>query len=469
MALESNEKPDRPIAKFESMLKTDDIYFFDAEDFEDIIHHYLNNGKITLAKKAIGIGLQQHPASVELKLLDVEVLVFENHLDLAEQYLDELQVLDSNNEEIFIQRANIYSKKDNHEAAVALLNKALDLAENSFDIYSLLGMEYLFMDDFKLAKESFMRCVSFDEQDYSSLYNVIYCFEFLEDYDGAIIYLNDYLERNPYCEVAWHQLGKQYIAKDMLKEALSAFDFAIISDDTFIGAYFEKGKVLEKLGRFNEAIENYETTIQMEDPTSHAYLRIGKCHERLENDEMAKYYYYHTVHEDPLLDKGWLAITDFYFKRKNFKKALFYVNKALNIDGENPQYWKKCAMINAALNRHDQADFSYKQAVDLGNYELGTWLDWADVVLKNDDIPSAIQVLKQGQEFYPENAEIRYKTAGFYLEMNDPINARISLIDALKLDFNKLSIFKDEFPQYAATDWVSNIVANIKKSTGKTR
>ena len=69
MALEPNERPGQPIAKFESMLKTDDVYFFDAEDFQDIIHHYLNNGKIALAKKAIKIGLQQHPGSIELKII----------------------------------------------------------------------------------------------------------------------------------------------------------------------------------------------------------------------------------------------------------------------------------------------------------------------------------------------------------------------------------------------------------------
>ena len=45
---------------------------FDAEDFEDIIHYYLNNGKIALGKKAIGIGLDQHPNALELKLLKVE-------------------------------------------------------------------------------------------------------------------------------------------------------------------------------------------------------------------------------------------------------------------------------------------------------------------------------------------------------------------------------------------------------------
>jgi len=465
MALESNERPGRPIAKFESMLKTDDVYFFDAEDFEDIIHHYLNNGKIALAKKAIKIGLQQHTDSIELKLLNVEVLVFENNLELAEKLLDKLQLLDSSNEEIYIQRANIYSKKDNHEAAISLLKKALDLADNAFDIHSLLGMEYLFIDDFKLAKENFIKCVSFDQHDYSSLYNVIYCFEFLEDFDGAIYYLNDYLDKNPYCEVAWHQLGKQYFEKRMYVEALTAYDFAIISDDTFMGAYFEKGKVLEKMGKYKEAIENYETTIQIEDPTSHAYLRIGKCHEKLKNHDMAKFYYYQTVHEDPLLDKGWLAITDFYFKKKNYEKAFYYINKALNIDGENSLYWKKCAKINTALKNYDQAEYAYKQTVELGNYELETWLKWADVTHRSKNFDSAVQILSQGKQFYPKNAVLQFKMAGFQLLAGDKINARISLIDALKNDIDKLFLFEEEFPQYANIPWTLNIIADIKKAS----
>ncbi len=465
MALDSNETPGRPVAKFESMLKTDDVYFFDAEDFEDIIHHYLNNGKIALAKKAIKIGLEQHTESIQLKLLDVEVLVFENNLDVAEVYLDKLQLLDSSNEEIYIQRANIYSKKDNHEAAISLLNKALEFSDNGFDIYSLLGMEYLFMDDFKRAKENFMKCVSFDPHDYSSLYNVIYCFEFLEDYDGAIYYLNDYLDLNPYCEVAWHQLGKQYFEKKLYPEALTAYDFAIFSDDTFMGAYFEKGKVLEKMGRFKDAIENYETTINLEDPTSFAYLRIGHCYEQLKNHDMAKYYYYQTVHEDPLLDKGWLAITDLYIKKRNYEKAFYYINKALNIDGENPLYWKKCAKINTALKKYDEADYAYKQAVDLGNYELDTWLKWADATHWNKDFDSAVQILAQGREFYPEEAKLQYKMAGFQLLSGDKINARITLIDALKNHIDKLFLFEEEFPQYASIPWTLNIVANVKKTS----
>jgi tetratricopeptide (TPR) repeat protein len=465
MALEPNENPEKSILKFESMLKTDDVYFFDSEDFEEIIHHYLNQGKVALGKKAIQIGLQQHPHSAELKLLHVEILVFEDHFSEAETILDELQELDASNEEIYIQRANILSKQDDHQGAVNMLSEALQITNDSFDIYSLMGMEHLFLDHFEEAKRCFIKCIEYDESDYSSLYNVVYCFEFLEDFDGAIHYLNDYLERNPYCEVAWHQLGKMYCSKGMQTEALAAFDFAIISDDSFLGAYFEKGRVLEKLGKFNEAIECYETTISIDDPTSHAYLRIGKCHEKLGNDDLAKYYYYNTVHEDPLLDKGWVAITEFYFRTKDYGKALKYINKAINIDGENPLYWKKSAEIFQVLENYDEADFAYKQTVELGNYELDTWKNWAKTLGKLQDFESAVQVILQGLEFYPEDAELHYLLSGMYLKNNNTELAKEKLVSALQLNPKKSVLFLQLYPEFEKIKWVRDSIKTNKKAS----
>jgi len=169
-----------------------------------------------------------------------------------------------------------------------------------------------------------MKCLEIDDTDYSALYNIIYCFDFLEQREEAIEYLNMFLNKNPYCEVAWHQVGKQYFDLKHYEKALSAFDFAVISDDRFIGAYLEKGKVLEKLGRYHEALENYQITLELDDPTSFALLRMGKCYDQLGNDELAIKHYKRCVHEDPLLDNGWIAITDYYAKRLDFQKALYY-------------------------------------------------------------------------------------------------------------------------------------------------
>ena len=41
------------LTKFESMLKTNNVLFFDSNEFENIIHHYLDNGKIAFLAKAI--------------------------------------------------------------------------------------------------------------------------------------------------------------------------------------------------------------------------------------------------------------------------------------------------------------------------------------------------------------------------------------------------------------------------------
>ena len=63
----NDENNELSLSKFESMLKTNNVLFFDSEEFETIIHHYLNLGKVALAKKAIKLGLDQHPTSVNLR------------------------------------------------------------------------------------------------------------------------------------------------------------------------------------------------------------------------------------------------------------------------------------------------------------------------------------------------------------------------------------------------------------------
>lgn len=458
MEFSHNDNNNLPLTKFESMLKTNNVLFFDSEEFENIIHHYLNQGKMALAKKAIKLGLEQHPSSINLKLFKVEVYVFEDKLVEADTLLNELYSLDPTNEEIFIQKANIFSKKDDHNKAIEVLKQALELTDDVVDLYSLIGMEYLFLDNYEQAKNYFMKCLETDLEDYSALYNVVYCFEFLNQNEDAISYLNIFLDKNPYCEVAWHQLGKQYFHLKKYKKALAAFDFAIISDDSFIGAYIERGKVLEKLKRYNEAIENYNITLKLDDPTSFALLRIGHCFEKLRKYDLAIQYFERTVHEDPLLDKGWIAITKFYKKKGNYQKALYYINKAINIDGENVVYWKLYAQINTRLKFYEEAERGYKKTLELGNYELNTWLSRSDILIKIGEFEAAIYNLEQAAEFYPENAEIEYRLAGLYFSLNEADKGTFHLKNGLKFNHEFSFILDELFPEVANKIFVKNIL-----------
>lgn len=456
------------LSKFESMLKTNDILFFDSNEFENIIHHYLDSGKISLAKKAIKLGLEQHPTSVNLQLFKVEILVIENKFNEADEVLEHLYILEPNNEEIYIQKANILSKQDKHEQAINTLQSAINLIvdrESASDIFALIGMEYLFLDQFENAIIYFQKCLEVDLMDYSALHNIIYCFDFLDKNSEAIEFLNHYLDRNPYCEVAWHQLGRQYFAIKEFKKAEAAFDFAIISDDTFIGAYLEKGKVLEKQSRFKEAIEQYKITLILDDPTSFALLRIGHCYEKMGLDELAVQFFDKTVEEDPLLDKGWIAITKFYSKKQNYQKALYFINKAIAIDSENVLYWKLYAQINLRLNFLEEAEHGYHRTLELGNYELDSWLCRADILIQLGEYDAAKANLSQAAEFYQESAEIEFRLAGLYFKTSDSNQGRYHLKNAYKADAEYDFILVELFPEIENHPVVKEIIEKYRGSS----
>ncbi len=147
---------------------------------------------------------------------------------------------------------------------------------------------------------------------------------------------------------------------DRNEEALSAFDFAIISEDQFTGAYIEKGKVLEKMGRFNEAIENFQISIQIDDPSSYAYLRIAKCHQALGNDMLALQYFKKSVQEDPASEKSWNAMIDFYIQLGDIDKAFYYTKKALLINEDSVGYNKRNALLLQTLGQYTEAEIAYQ-------------------------------------------------------------------------------------------------------------
>lgn len=200
----------------------------------------------------------------------------------------------------------------------------------------------------------------------------------------------------------------------------------------------------------------------LDDPTSFALLRIGKCYEKIGNSELALQFFNKCVEEDALLDKGWIAITDFYFKKKNFPKALYYIDKAINIDSENVLYWKRYAKINDRLNLFEEAEHGLKRSIELGNYELETWLSRSDILLRIGENNAAVNNLLQASEFYPECAEIEFRLAGLYYSLLEQNKATFHLKNGLSLDADHVMILEELFPLIITRTTVREIIKNHK-------
>lgn len=451
------------LSKFESMLKTNNVYFFDAGEFVEIIQHYLNVGKHTLAKKAIQLGLEQHPNTIALKMLKVEMLIFDDHLEDAVALMNEVEAVEPHNEEVFIQKATILSKHKKHKQAIETLKKSLEFVEDPVDIWGMIGMEYLYLDDYENARLNFAKCIEVDFEDYSSLYNIVYCFEMEEDYLESIRFLTKYIETNPYSEIAWHQLGKQYYEVRNYKEALKAFEYAVLIDETFIGGYLEKAKTLEELGRYQEAIENYLITLELDDPTAYAYIRVGQCYEKLEERGTAIEFYKKATYEDPLLDKAWLLLTNLYCEAENYHKAMYYINKALQLDDTNVMYWRKYAEINVKLSFFEEAIKAFNTCISLGDIDIEIYIALADVLLFLGDNEDALAVLLKARKVYKKFAEIEYRLFGLFILNEKEDYAWEHLKNALAIDYDSHTLIKDLFPTVYNTEEVKFFLSKEQK------
>ena len=423
----NSEETQSSIIRFEQMLKTNLIYFFDAQEFEDIIVHYLGFGENQLAKKALKMGLAQHPNSNELLLLQSEFFILEEKYDSALKLLDYVEKLNPLDEEVSLQKANIASKNGDHKSSIKFLNKALELSNDPSEIWNLLGMEHLLAEEFDEASYFFKNCIEDNPLDYSALYNLLYSYDHLNKNEESILVLNEVLEIIPYSEVAWHQLGLVLLKKGNKKEALSAFDFAIISDDNFTGAYIEKGKLLETMGRINEAIDNYEIALKTNDPSAFVFQSIGKCHEKLGNNALAIKHYLKAIHLEPSNENSWVKLIDYYMVLGQYKKAKYYFKGALEINSESVTLWKKGTMIYKSLNQFQKELNAYQKLYDLGVFELPILLKHIDLLLQLKNWGKAYKITNEVYKSFPESKSLIHRLGGCSMELGKKNEARYFL------------------------------------------
>jgi tetratricopeptide (TPR) repeat protein len=415
-----------------------------------------------MANKAIKMAIEQYPKNTSILLLKVEALIFENNIEEAEKIIDSLYEIDRNNSEIIIQKSRILSKRKKHSKSINLLKKISKDCEFYSDALVMIGKEYLFIDNFENAKEKFKEYIKNHQLDYAVLNNLLYCFDALGNTDNTINYLNDFLEENPYCEVAWHQLGKQYLKKELFKEALTAFDFAIISDDSFVGAYLEMGKVLEKLNKINQAIEQYEIVTKIDEPNPFALYRIACCHNKLGNIELAISYYNKTVEEDPIHDSAWMSLATSYYKQKDYLEAKNHLIKAIEIDSENIKYWELYCKINLDLNNNEEVEISFKEILSLGNLSLSTLIFLTKTLIQiplNESLSNQflIKIDALPNSLLSEKKYISYVILN---NSNQIIKANFNLKEAYFHNPAIYDYFKDIFPTIPQLNVFKNMNVN---------
>lgn len=429
------------------MLKTNNVFYFDSSDFINISHHYIDQADYKLADKAVKMGLNQHPNNIDLMLLNTELLIFNSKYDDAYKILDFIEEIDPENKEVYLQKATIYSKNNLSQEAIDILKRALLFTDEKIDIWNMIAMEFLLIEDFKSAIPFFKKCLEFDDEDYQSLYNLIFCYENIGLLQESISELSKVLERKPYSKIAWHQLGKIYKKQGKFRESISAFDFAIISDDQFVSAYIEKARILEKLKKYTEALENYKLSIQLSEPNSYILFRISKCYQKLGNKKIFLEYIKKSLRDEPGNEKAWVYLINFYLNKNNLRQAKYLANKALENNHNSIKIIELNANISCLVGNYDEAIDHYTEIIEFK--EKLSWRIWKNLIkcyIKVENWDQSLKFSLKAKKYFPKKSFLDYIISGCLLK-DGKINEAIYFYQSGKKISNIPSNLLESFPE----------------------
>ena len=143
------------VQRYEEMLKTGEMTYFDVFEFEHIIDSFMDEGKFFQALKVVELGLQQHPASLN----------------------------------VLAKKAHIYLNIGEISNSLSIANNLLQIEDSNHELHLLKGSSHLLLGEVEEAENSFVNALkySFDEKD-DTLYNIGYAFEQSGNFKKAIDY-----------------------------------------------------------------------------------------------------------------------------------------------------------------------------------------------------------------------------------------------------------------------------------------
>ena len=406
--MEDRNHENEAVQRFEKMIHDGISYFFDLEEFLDIIDYYITYGNFNFAHKAIKLGLAQYVDNVELLMYKTELLALEGELTEAKKVLDFIKNISPENPDLPLLEADIYSRSNMHEMAVNSLIKALKFHPEDTEIFDLLSIEYLYLDEFKKALKMSQKSLEINPNNQAALYNVISCYDLMDMNDKARGFLENFVDKQPFSEIGWSLLGKRYLEEEKYDKALEALDYAIAIDDKFLGAYYDKAYVLTKLKRFEEAIEFYKITLSISDPSAFAYYHIAKNHELLNDYDQAVFFYQKAIYEDPGHYKSRLRLIALLIKQNKIDEALQNSYDSVQII-PTQELFEQQAQILLIKEDISGAIEALEMSLKLGTLKIPVILLLADLYLKQGEKEKFRSLLLEARKTYPESKEIQKK------------------------------------------------------------
>jgi tetratricopeptide (TPR) repeat protein len=421
------------IKRYEEMVANNESYYFDVDQFENLIDYYFDINNLKEASKVLHYAHDLFPDSTVLLLREAQLLSAEGKLTKALNKLRKLLAFEPYNEDLHITMATIYSQLRDHKRAIEHYERVLQFGDSEMasDIYIDLALEHENNNDFNAAIEVLKEALEQNPENETATYELAYCYERTDQTEEGIQYYERFLDEHPYSFTAWYNLGNAFQKLDFYEKAIDAYDFSLAIDDSFSPANFNKANALIKLNKYKEAIACFEEVIEIEGEAPTTFCMIGECHESMNQYEWAEHFYKRALEKDNSFPDAFVGLGVIRDLKGNTQQAIPFFEQALKADPENVDYMLITATAFKKCNRIDAAENLYLEIIKIDKQCEDAWLDYSELLAGEHRLDSALEVLDKGiGEMSDQSLVLKFRKVA-YLHQNLHQKEAFELLEAL--------------------------------------
>ncbi|HEX7018710.1 MAG TPA: tetratricopeptide repeat protein [Gemmatimonadaceae bacterium] len=310
------------------------------------------------------------------------------------------QRIDDSLLEVRVAAGNAYLATGKTNAAIAELQRALEISPNSDEAYRRLAAAYETAGRWDEAVKMHLQAIAKNPY-YWVNHNALGATYFqMGQYDKAAEQFTRVIEIEPDNVNGYNDLGAAYLQTARYAEAADAFEKAlklVPTSDTWTNL----GIAYAWMGQFQQALPAYQKAVDLS-PSSDAWLsNLADCYRWVGNRQKAVETYdraialaYKALTVNPNNWTTRLNLGTYYVKKGDAAQGLKFITAALEHDASNPGYLYNLAVAHALTGDKPRALDALRKAFDAG-YPAGFAKDDPDLRTLADD-PAFSALLRRG-------------------------------------------------------------------------
>jgi superkiller protein 3 len=416
------------------MLRNKEQQYFDTEQLEDLIEHYISSWQYGKANRAISYAKHLYPFDRSFDLYLAKSYAYSGKPEEALNLISEIELVEAGNSDLILLKGEVLYMLKRYEEALICFEYSLDNGHDEIEVR--LNIANMFMDQSKYedAKQVLIKVLPKLLTDEYVFDLCDSCFIETNAIKEGIQLYNNLIDDHPYSFFVWKHLAELYRELELYEKSIWALGFCEAIDETNSHVSFTMAECFFELSKYDEALTIFNQLIESEPENPMFYYFAGNCKDELEQHDAARKLYRQAIKLNPKYAAAWYGMAATYFNEQQYSRAKGYIEKALKIKPLDPHYQMHLVTILMELEEYDNAHLAYTNLIENSPEIKEVWLDFALLLHEQTSTEQALDLLDRSVKYHQEDAAIYYRLASYSFTLGKGQDGMEYLVKALTLN-----------------------------------